>query len=65
MTVETEQTTSAASSAPAPASLGALVADLLDAEAAAAETPRDDGEAPEEWRKRKSELEAVLRSLDA
>jgi hypothetical protein len=63
--VETEHLTSAASSAPAPATLGARVSDLIDGEDAAGETPRDDGEAPEEWRRRKSELDAVLRSLDA
>jgi hypothetical protein len=61
--VETEYPTSGPNSAPHPPALGTLVAEFLEREDAAGEMPHDEGGAPEEWRRRKSELDALLRSL--
>jgi hypothetical protein len=62
--VEHQHAPNLATSVPHPAALSTLVAQWFDEQVGAdAEAPAGRG-APEEWKRRKSELDAVLRSLD-
>jgi hypothetical protein len=62
--VEQQSAPDFATSAPRPAALSTLVAQLFDEQVSARAEPCARRGAPEEWRRRKSELDAVLRSLD-